>query len=70
MTNMVTAEKRLFLTEDGSRLVPDGDPKAAFLYCAPGQQVNKEQTEKLKGEKPYKSQKKGEDKAQNKGEDK
>lgn len=35
----VIMEDRLWLTEDKAHLVPDGHPKAAFLFCIPGQRV-------------------------------
>lgn len=36
---MFTATTRLWVTADASRLVGDGDPDAAFLFCIPGQQI-------------------------------
>ena len=35
----VVASKRLYRTADGERLVPEGHADAAFLFCAPGQEV-------------------------------
>lgn len=35
-------DRRLYLTRDRNSLVEEGDPRAAFLYCAPGQYVNAE----------------------------
>ena len=32
--------EKLWLTADRSRLVPDGDEEAAFLFCLPGQRVS------------------------------
>lgn len=34
-----TADRRLWLTSDRSRVVEDGDPEAAFQLIAPGQQM-------------------------------
>jgi predicted flap endonuclease-1-like 5' DNA nuclease len=36
---MQTAQERLYLTADKSRLVRDGDKAAAFLYAAPGDEI-------------------------------
>jgi hypothetical protein len=36
---MWTADRKLWLTEDGGRVVEDGDPDAASLYATPGYQV-------------------------------
>lgn len=33
------AKERLWLTADGKRLVGEGDPKAATLYAAPGDEI-------------------------------
>lgn len=35
----VTATQRLWVTADGDRLVEDGDPDAAVLFCIPGRQI-------------------------------
>lgn len=32
----VRMDRRMYLTEDRSRAVPDGDPEARFLLCAEG----------------------------------
>lgn len=32
----VIAQERMWLTQDKKKLVPDGDKKAATLYCAKG----------------------------------
>lgn len=40
------ATERLWLTEDRSELVPDGDPRAAFLFCIPGQRLTDEDAQK------------------------
>lgn len=36
---MVTVERRMYVTADGSRAVPEGHPEAARLLCAAGGQV-------------------------------
>lgn len=42
--------KRLWLTKDGKRLVEDGDPTAATLYCpGAGHRVPRQEYEKLVG---------------------
>ena len=33
------AKERLFITSDKKRLVKEGDPKGAFLYAAPGDEI-------------------------------
>lgn len=38
----VVASERLYKTADGKRLVPEGHPDAAFLFCTPGREVPKE----------------------------
>lgn len=38
-TAKVKVNQRLFRTADNKRLVGDGDPDAAFLYCTPGLEV-------------------------------
>ena len=35
----VIAEEKLWLTADRSRLVPDGDEEAAFLFSLPGRRI-------------------------------
>lgn len=34
-----TAQERLYLTADRKRLVGEGNPKAAFLYASPGDEI-------------------------------
>lgn len=34
------AKERLYLSADHKRLVPEGDPAAAYLYAAPGQPID------------------------------
>lgn len=36
---MMLARERLYLTADRDRLVRTGDPKAAFLYASPGDEI-------------------------------
>ena len=36
----MVADRRLFLTLDKKQLVEEGDLRAAFLYCSPGQMIN------------------------------
>lgn len=36
---VVTAVERLWLTEGRDRVVPDGHPDAAFLFCSPGDEI-------------------------------
>lgn len=43
---MVKATHRLYQTADKRQLVPEGDKKAAYLFCIPGQQVSDEDVEK------------------------
>lgn len=44
---MTTVDAKWWLTADGSRAVPDGDPEAAVLYATPGDQVPDEDAERL-----------------------
>lgn len=44
---MLTVKQRLYLTADGKRLVPEGDPKAATLYAAPGDEISDEAAERF-----------------------
>lgn len=39
----VVADRRLYLTRDGTRLVPDGDVDAWRLFCTPGMRIPREQ---------------------------
>lgn len=41
------AKERLYLTADGERLVREGDPEGATLYCAPGDGVPTSAVEKF-----------------------
>lgn len=38
MANMI-CKQRLYLTADKAKVVADGDPKAAFLYAVPGDEI-------------------------------
>lgn len=40
--SQVVVNARLCVSRDGKRLVPDGHPDAAFLFCTPGREVSKE----------------------------
>lgn len=42
----VEVDARLCLTEDGERLVPEGDPDARWLFCTPGQKIPRREAEK------------------------
>lgn len=44
---MVKLDRRWWLTADGSRAVPDGDPAAAVLFAAPGVDVQEERAREL-----------------------
>ncbi|MCU0946807.1 MAG: hypothetical protein MUF47_00935 [Porphyrobacter sp.] len=46
MANMI-CKQRLYLTADKVKLVADGDPKAAFLYAVPGDEILPEMAEKF-----------------------
>jgi hypothetical protein len=46
----VIAEERLWRTEDGERLVREGDPAARFLAYAPGHEIAKGDEDKVPGE--------------------
>ena len=71
---MREAKKRLWIAEDGKTLVGEGDRRAAFLYCSPGQKVP--ENDKYGGLSPFDDKRPGrkkrppEDKAVKKGEDK
>jgi predicted flap endonuclease-1-like 5' DNA nuclease len=47
MINMI-AKDRLYLTADKGRLVREGDPDGAFLYCAPGDEFPPSAVERFK----------------------
>ena len=44
---MTTADRRIWRTRDGERLVADGDPDAATLAYAPGDEIAKADVDKL-----------------------
>lgn len=50
----VVLEEKLWLTADRERVVPDGDPEAAFLLGTPGKRVSADEAERLglTGKKP------------------
>lgn len=50
-SSAVSLDRRLYLTEDRSRLVEDGDPAARWLYGVKDQRVNAVEAERL-GYKP------------------
>jgi hypothetical protein len=41
------ATGRYYLTADKRRVVPHGDPDAAFLYCAVGSEVDSDEAKRL-----------------------
>lgn len=41
------ATGRYYLTADKSRVVAEGDPEAAFLYCVPGTELDADEAERL-----------------------
>ena len=41
------ADQRLFLTADEKRVVPEGDPDAAFLFAAEGSEISDADAEKF-----------------------
>ena len=43
----VRVDQRLYRTADNARLVPEGHPDAAFLYCTPGHEVSREEFERF-----------------------
>ncbi len=43
----MTADRRLWLTADGSRVVEDGDPEAASLFAAPGRPISADDVERF-----------------------
>lgn len=43
---MVTVHEKIWLTEDGTELVPDGDERAARLFATPDMQIPAEEAEK------------------------
>lgn len=47
--HQVRPGRRLYLTADGSRLVPQGHPEARYLYCTANTLVSKIEYERLLG---------------------
>lgn len=47
MRDRVTVDRKLWLTAGRDRLVEDGDPDAAFLFAAPGDEVDAEDLQRL-----------------------
>ncbi|SDZ55201.1 hypothetical protein SAMN05216215_10978 [Saccharopolyspora shandongensis] len=45
---LVKVDAKMWRTADGERLVPDGDPDAAVLYCTPGMQVPRAEAERYR----------------------
>lgn len=43
---MIEATEKLWLTADKNELVPDGDPRAAYLFCTPGRLVSREDAQR------------------------
>lgn len=43
----VTVGERLYRTTDGTRLVPEGHPDGAALYCAPGDEISRAEFERF-----------------------
>lgn len=46
-SSAIILDRRLYLTEDRSRLVEDGDPAARWLYGVKDQRVNAAEAERL-----------------------
>lgn len=47
MSDKVTIDRHLYLTEDGSRVVEEGDPAGRWLWAAPGTEVSRVEAERL-----------------------
>lgn len=43
----VTIDRHLYLTEDRTRVVEEGDPAGRWLWASPGQQVSRREAERL-----------------------
>ena len=68
-------DERLWVAEDGEKLVAEGDPKAASLFAIPGQKISVEDAEryglvKAKAKAEGKQAAKAEDKQKAKAENK
>ncbi len=64
----VKVDRKLWLDKDKKFLVEDGDNRAAFLYCAQGNEVDKDELEALgfadlEKDRELKEKKKPEDKS-------
>lgn len=46
MSGNVRIDRRLYLVEDGSRVVEDGDPAARWLFCVAGGEVPRADAER------------------------
>lgn len=44
---MVVIDRHLYLTEDKSRVVEEGDPASRWLWASPGQEMSREEAERL-----------------------
>lgn len=47
MSDKIVIDRRLCLTEDGSRVVDESDPAARWLWAIPGHVVDREEAERL-----------------------
>lgn len=47
MGETVVVDRHLYLTEDKSRVVEEGDPASRWLWASPGQEVSRAQAERL-----------------------
>lgn len=66
VSNERIADRRLYFTADRSELVEEGDVRAAFLACAPGDPIPAE-TQKTEEKAAEKTEDKAADKTKNKG---
>jgi hypothetical protein len=55
MSEIVIIDRHLYLTEDRSRVVEEGDPASRWLWASPGQEVPREEAERLGAVKPAES---------------
>ena len=46
-SGLIIARERLFETADRTRLVPQDDPDAAFLFCTPGAPIGKDDAQRF-----------------------
>lgn len=65
-----TCDRRLYLTADGKRVVPEGDPAARWLWSIPGRRVPMAEAQRLGAVKAPKRRRGGQDKQAAGGEDK